>query len=252
MDFPQNPRWHVWIALFLGICALAQAGCGKFSVSYNSGSTVRKEWKSNGHWTISERKGAVTRELDASADMEVANGQVTRFPKGALIKVALLGDGPDRRAEFRENGGALELWVKDGDQWRVGTPEDQDWVSACLRELTSNTDKQAAASNELMPAGKVLEALEDQSLRTGRKDILEKLLERKSLSPAEQTALVDSASRLQNFSSETKEVLLKLIARSDFSPEARPAVLRAVDKLSFDSEKVAVQRALLEKKDANP
>ncbi|RYD72706.1 MAG: hypothetical protein EOP84_22715 [Verrucomicrobiaceae bacterium] len=239
------------LPLVAAVALVTQAGCGKGNIKFNSSSEVRKEWKSNSRWTISHSKNDVTRKLETSDDVEIQNGKFTRFPGGAVVKVEETGSPDARVAELREKDGTMELWIKEGADFRKGLPEDEAWLDRCLTDLTGPSDRKrmvkATLQDPLAPAHTILTALEDTQFSSERAKILKDLAARPGLSAAEQAEVAGAAAKLLSFSSEKKAVLLALVRRPDFPPEAKQAVLRAIDQLSFDSEKIEVQRALLEK-----
>ncbi len=244
--------WRRVLLLAVAFIALAQAGCGKASFSITSANgEIRKESRSNSRWSINHSKNGVTRKLETRNDVEIQNGKVVKFPKGSLVKVEEEGSPEARIAELRENAGAMELWVKEGADFRRGTPEDEAWLERCLIDLTGAADRKRAVEATLQDpqasASKVLASLEDVSFSSERAKILKELAAKPGLSASEQAEIADAAARLLSFSSEKKSVLLELVRRPDFLPEAKQSVMRAVDGLSFDSEKVEVQRALLDK-----
>lgn len=113
-----------------GLTVLGFAGCipqYKFSTDADI----------NGKRTISQRQDGVTRRLEAVADVEIKDGKITKFPKAALVKLEESGDSGKKKAELRENGGILELWIEDNGSFRKGSPEEQTWVDEFLRSVTA-------------------------------------------------------------------------------------------------------------------
>ena len=86
--------------------------------------------------TITRTHGGVTRRLETTADVEVQSGQVTKYPKGALIQIWEDGGLGQRQAELREHAGKLELWIKDKNSFRKSTAEDQAWLKRFLSDIT--------------------------------------------------------------------------------------------------------------------
>jgi len=101
------PKTH--LAVFV-LALVVFAGCGKGGCNVSSSSC---SWNVNGqktsHKTITESRDGVTRRVETTADVEFANGQVTKFPPGALIQIEEKGGAEARQAELRENAGQLEL-----------------------------------------------------------------------------------------------------------------------------------------------
>ena len=127
------------IALLV-FAALAFAGCkkGSFSVNFDAhpGSSS-SDWTVNGQRTITRTHDGVTRKLKAAAEVEIQNGHVTKFPKGAVVKIEESGGSAPRMAELRENGGSLELWIKDQATFRRGSPEEETWLEHFLTDVTT-------------------------------------------------------------------------------------------------------------------
>src|SRR4051812_4555570 len=96
------------IAVFV-LALVAFAGCGKGGCNVSSSSS--SSWNVNGrkssHKTITESRDGVTRRVETTADVEFANGQVTKFPPGALIQIEEIGGAEARQADLRENAGKL-------------------------------------------------------------------------------------------------------------------------------------------------
>lgn len=124
----------------LAFTVLAFAGCKKVSFSGNFDAhpgSSSSDWTVNGQRTITRTHDGVTRKLKAAAEIEIQNGHVTKFPKGAAIKLEESGGSAPRQAELRENGGSLELWIKDQTTFRRGSPEDEMWLEHFLTVVTT-------------------------------------------------------------------------------------------------------------------
>jgi hypothetical protein len=122
--------------LFLAVLVLT--GCGKGGCTSSSSSSfnldiggIKKSWK-----TITKTRDNVTRKLETTPDVEIQNGQITKFPTLAVIKLEESGSNQPREAELRENGGKLELWIKDNGSFRRSTAAEDIWLNTFLSELT--------------------------------------------------------------------------------------------------------------------
>ena len=128
------PKAHLPVFV---LALLVFGGCGKGGCT--SSSSFSSSWNVNGrkssHKTITVSRDGVTRRVETTADVEFANGQVTKFPPGALIKIEQKGGAEARQAELRENAGQLELWVKDKDGFRRGSASEEEWLQRFLREV---------------------------------------------------------------------------------------------------------------------
>lgn len=144
--------------LIPGIVALlVLAGCGQGNVSISSSSSASfqtthgdatnsttsssaREWNLNGPRTstktITKTHDGVTRKLETTPDVEIQNGQITKFPKAALVKIEELGGPGPRQAELRENAGKLELWIKDRGSFRRGSAAEEAWLKRFLTDVT--------------------------------------------------------------------------------------------------------------------
>ena len=128
-----------YIALLV-FAALAFAGCKKVSFSGNFDAhpgSSSSDWTVNGQRTITRTHDGVTRKLKAAADIEIQNGHVTKFPKTAVVKLEEIGGSAPRVAELRENGGSLELWIKDQATFRRGSTADETWLEHFLTDVTT-------------------------------------------------------------------------------------------------------------------
>ena len=125
--------------LVLVLVGLVFAGCGQGGCTVSSSSS--SEYNINGrkttHKTITRTHDGVSRRLETTTDVDIQNGQVTKFPKAALIKIQEDGGTEQRQAELRENAGKLELWVKDKDKFRRGSAEEEKWLKDFLSEIST-------------------------------------------------------------------------------------------------------------------
>jgi len=123
------------------VVLLVFTGCGKGGFSVSSSSSSSSEVNINGAKTstktITKKHDGITRKVETTADVEIQNGQVTSFPKMALIKIEEIGGAEPRQAELRENAGALELWIKDHGRFRRGTAEEELWLGRFLSDVTT-------------------------------------------------------------------------------------------------------------------
>lgn len=121
------------------LAVLVLAGCGKGGCNISSSSSSFSEWNINGRKTsrktIARTHDGVTRKLETSTDVDIEDGQITKFPKGALIKIQEDGGSEQRQAELRENAGKLELWVKDQGSFRRGSAEEEIWLERFLSDI---------------------------------------------------------------------------------------------------------------------
>ena len=75
--------------------------------------------------------------METTADVEIRNGQVTKFPKAALIKIQEEGGLAPREAELRENAGKPELWVKANGSFRRGSAAEEAWLATFLQDIST-------------------------------------------------------------------------------------------------------------------
>lgn len=113
-----------------GLTVLAFAGC---DTRYSSSTDI----DINGQRTITRTQDGVTRRLEAVADVEIKDRKITKFPKAALVKLEESGDSGKKKAELRENGGVMELWIENSGSFRKGSPEEQTWVDEFLSSVTA-------------------------------------------------------------------------------------------------------------------
>jgi len=127
--------------ILLIVAVLVFAGCGRGGCNVSSSSSSSSESNVNGRKTsrktITRSHDGVTRRLETTTDVEIQNGQVTKFPKAALIKIQEDGGPKQRQAELRENAGKLDLWIKDKGGFRRGSAEEEIWLERFLSDITS-------------------------------------------------------------------------------------------------------------------
>lgn len=100
----------------------------------------------SGQRTITRRtEDGVKRRLETGKKIDLADGTVTKFEPGALIKLQQEGGPEARQAELREKAGKLELWIKDDQGFHPGGEADQAWLKKFLTELMKS------GGNDLSP-----------------------------------------------------------------------------------------------------
>lgn len=131
------PSFHRRLTPLL-LAVLVLTGCGKGGCSSSSSSSFeldingkKTSWK-----TISRTQNGVTRKLETTTDVDIQNGQITKFPPLAVIKLEESGSKQPRVAELRENSGKLERWIKDNGTFRRSTAEEDAWLNTFLLELS--------------------------------------------------------------------------------------------------------------------
>lgn len=118
------------------IAVLFFTGCGKADITTSSSSESTINGSKTSHKTLTRSHDGVTRRLETTTDVEIQNGQVLTFPKAALITLQENGGPEQRQAELRENAGKLELWIKDKESFRKGSPEEEKWLERFLSDIT--------------------------------------------------------------------------------------------------------------------
>jgi hypothetical protein len=115
------------------LAASVLTSCNKASVF--SSSSSRTDWIVNSDRTITKKVNDLTRKLETKTDVVMSGGKIAPFPKGALVKLEETGSATPRVAELRENGGSLELWVKENGTFRRGTVEEEKWLAEFLKDV---------------------------------------------------------------------------------------------------------------------
>ncbi|MEK7951465.1 hypothetical protein [Luteolibacter soli] len=129
---------HLKLATLAGLSALVVASAGLTSCNKSavfSSSSLRTDSTINNHRTITKKVNGLARKLETTADVKMEKGKITSFPKGALVKLEETGSATPRVAELRENGGSLELWVKENGTFRKGTAEEETWRDEFLKDV---------------------------------------------------------------------------------------------------------------------
>jgi len=133
---------HIKLATIACLSALAITSAGLTScnksfkvTSFSGSSSTRTELTVNDQRTITKQVNGLTRKLEMKTDVATSGGKITSFPKGAVVKLEETGSTTPRVAELRENGGSLELWVKENGTFRRGTAEEETWRDEFLKDV---------------------------------------------------------------------------------------------------------------------
>lgn len=122
--------------LALAIASAGLTSCNKsFKGSFSSSSSSRTDLTVNSDRTITKKVNDLKRKLEMKTDVATSGGKITSFPKGAVVKMEETGSTTPRVAELRENGGSLELWVKENGTFRRGTAEEETWRDEFLKDV---------------------------------------------------------------------------------------------------------------------
>jgi hypothetical protein len=140
--------------------------------------------------------------------------------------------------------------MKVGQKFRMADAGEKAWMEQFFRSMdsTSNdvgsvesTIKRRMANPEdvdfLIPLRKI-------AFGGDKAAVLKRVLELPHLTPSQQVAVVQACFEHVSFSSDQVSVLLALLKRPDLSPAAKDALRARVDRLSFDSDKIQVLKAL--------
>ncbi len=122
----------VLVAALLVLAGCVKGGC---TVSSSSSFESNINGRKTSHKTITRTHDGVTRRLETTTDVDIQNGQVTKFPKAALLKIREEGGPQQREAELRENAGKLELWIKDKGAFRRGSAAEAAWLDQFLADI---------------------------------------------------------------------------------------------------------------------
>jgi hypothetical protein len=123
----------------LALLVVVLVGCGRGGCTASSSSSSEfniNGWKTSSK-TITRTHDGVSRRLETTTDVDIQNGQVTKFPTAALIRIQEDGGPEQREAELRENAGKLELWVKEKGNFRQGSAQEELWLERFLRDITT-------------------------------------------------------------------------------------------------------------------
>jgi hypothetical protein len=124
----------------LSVLAVASTGlvsCNKSfkGTAYYSSSYSRTDSSVNGHRTITKKVDGLTRKLETKTDVKMEQGKIVSFPTGSIVKMEETESATPRVAELRENGGSLELWMKENRAFRRGTAEEETWRETFLKDV---------------------------------------------------------------------------------------------------------------------
>jgi hypothetical protein len=235
--------------LVVGLASCAFAGCHAYFDC-----DIEIETRDGGHHVERARDG-VSWTLDAPPGVEFRYGRIVSFPPGVVIRLTESRGRATRVAELREAEGRLDLWVQVDHRFERGTPRDEAWLGAFLEALPRfcagswkgpdavlEEIRNGMAEGPLRPA---LRKLDDLPFSSDRARVLESIARETPLTPADQVAVVDAAFDRLSFGSEKRAVVLAVIRRPDCSPDARSRVRARIDELPFQSDKIAVLKALV-------
>lgn len=237
---------RLFFAFAIGLLTVGWAGC---SGNYSSRSDINM----NGHRTVKQTSNGVKRTLETRQAVTFQNGKITQFPPGAVVSISESQAGRTVVAELREHDGKPELWMKNGDTFSKGSPEDEAWLGSFLEALKiddrSKSEVALTDVRERVEAGNpdFLAKVPDISFSSERAELLKTVIKERDLTPGQQVEVVRTAFDHLSFASEQESVLLTLIQKPEFSTEAKKAITDRIDRLTFDSNKVTVQKALLAK-----
>ncbi|TKJ39556.1 MAG: hypothetical protein CEE38_02205 [Planctomycetes bacterium B3_Pla] len=93
-----------------------------------------------------------------------------------------------------------------------------------------------------------IDAVEELSFESDRKQAYERIAAREGLSDESQVHLVEAALDRLTFDNAKEKVLLALIANPSFCGAAEQAILESLDKLAFESSRKKVLKAISDRK----
>jgi hypothetical protein len=226
---------------------LVLPGCKDRFFMYSS---THSETKWGDTHTVNERSDGTTRSVQYSGKVVWDQGKIVEISPGCVIHLSEKKSGKKTVAEIREKNGEPVLWMKVGQEFRIADTGEKAWLEQFLRSMerassdvgtVESTIKMRMANPEdvdfLTPLRKI-------SFGGDKAAVLKRVLESPHITPGQQVAVVQSCFEDVSFSSDQVSVLLVLLKRPDFSPAAKKALRAQVDRLSFDSDKITILKAL--------
>lgn len=164
-------------------------------------------------------------------------------PKGAIVDLEETSPkGLKNRAEYREKDGGLELWVLDGNTFRLASEADKEWA----HEFLSSMPFDDRPKSEIVATRTPKEVLADK-LSSEQLDLVKAMCADQKLLPSRQVELVDAILDEITFSSTQADALLEVIKNQNFQTSTKKYLIPKLDKISFSSDREKVKDALLER-----
>lgn len=257
--------------LFLTGCELSLLDAFDGRAEFTSGDTRMVTRVFNGIKRSMKYRGEVCFEGD----------RIVKMPAGCVIQIVETKNKKATVAEIREKNGDPELWMQAGADFIPANASQQSWLQDFLKniqELPSapplpvfgfhpalqgqppcnspcpapSTPAEASESEiqrrikdarnpyPLQPLGLV-------AAENDKTSILRRVILSASLTPAQQTAIIEACFEHISYNADRTALLIDLIQRPDFCNSARTTLLGKIRQLAFESDRTKVLEALNQK-----
>jgi hypothetical protein len=231
---------------------LCLSGCKYEFFSYSS--THSENTRSETTWgdthTVHQSSEGTDRAIQYSGKFVWDQGKILEISPGCVIHLSEKKSENKTVAEIREQNGEPVLWMKAGQEFRIADAGEKAWLEQFLRSMESASGDvgtvESAIKRRMADSADVdfLAPLRKIAFGGDKAAVLKRVLESPHLTPSQQVAVVQACFEHVSFSSDQVSVLLILLERPDFSPAAKEALRARVDRLSYDSDKITVLKAL--------
>lgn len=162
------------------------------------------------------------RILEATGNVKFLKGRPVKWSPESLITLSESGF-TQRVGELRPNGKRLQLFVKRHGKYEPANANDEQWAAQMLSLFN----------------------LDDTPESETRRELQHKCNEPKTLSSAQQKALIDDVFSKTNYASDQRNLLLSLIRRKDFTQDAKAYLINRLDKVNYQSDRKRIEHELL-------
>ena len=226
---------------------LILAGC---ELDFPGLSSTRSETTLGLAHTVKQSSNGVSRTIQYSGKFMWDQDKILEISPGCVVRLVEEKFGKKTVAEIREVKGEPVLWVQKGSEFRVADASEKAWLEHFLRSVGSAPSDvgtvESAIKKRMADPGDAdfLVPLQRISFGGDKATVLKRIVTSQHLTPARQVAVIQACFQHVSHSSDQVSVLLALLNRPDFSPAAKVALRGQVDRLSFDSDKITVLKAL--------
>jgi len=217
----------------------------------NSISNERKV--SNGESTrLSVRNiNGVEAKLEAHGDVVFLKGRASKLPPGAKVTLFEKSSGVAREGELRSEGSQIQVWMKKGKSFELGTADDQAWADRFLASFgwddTPDPQKKKELATIRLDDTRFAKKLATLHYSKDIAEVLTQKAKSPDLSAKEQVSLIDLVLEKAHYDDDKKAILLELIRRKDLAKEASMHLLDNLEKIGYEADRKRIQRELFER-----
>lgn len=197
----------------------------------------------------------VETKIEAPGDVVFLKGKPSKWTANAKVTLYENRDGVKKEGELRPDGEQMKVWMKQGNSFKPGTPEDQAWADKLVATFNFDDTPEPEKKKEVVKL-KLGDPQFSQKLSTLHyaKDVAEVITEKAkapTLSAKEQVALIDVVFEKVHYDKDQKAILLALIHRKDLAKDASAHLLDKLDKIHYKEDQKLIQRELFDRASAH-